>query len=277
LATRARRHPRGIAPAAPEIEQQKYVWQRLGGHGAADDDAGRYKTSHRDDAVGLLSFEPRFALDVGCYTGAGGRSIKDAFPGCKVWGVEPDARAAELARRWVDNVIVGTFDTIDWDAQGIAGKIDTVFLLDVLEHMYNPWQALETLRKLVSAQAQLVISVPNVRNMFILRDLMNGYWRYRDAGLLDSTHIRFFSKYEAMRLIYQTGYRVATYSFTMNPETAEIYAERKGQPFPQRVEFEKGSPLIEDLAELQSFLATQHVSLARPETLAKGEDRPGTL
>jgi 2-polyprenyl-3-methyl-5-hydroxy-6-metoxy-1,4-benzoquinol methylase len=299
---RARRRP-GPAPVSgasterAAFAQQKYVWQRLNRQGAADDDADRYETDSRDDTVAMLSSEPRFALDVGCHTGAAGRSIKDRFPQCNVWGIEPDARAAELARRHMDKVIVGSFDTVDWAAQGIAaGDIDTVFLLDVLEHMYNPWLALEMLRKLVSPQAQIVISLPNVRNMFILRDLMNGYWRYRDVGLLDSTHIRFFSQYEALRLVYQTGFRVATYRFTMNPGTAEIYMQRKDQPFPQRVEFERGSLVIENLTELQSFVATQHLFLVRPaqrhelgadeaaliegphpETFAVGRDRPGTL
>jgi Methyltransferase domain len=166
----------------------------------------------------------------------------------------------------------------------------------VLEHMYNPWRALQTLRRLVSPKAQILISLPNVRNMNILRDLMNGYWRYRDTGLLDSTHIRFFSRHEALRLIYQTGFRVAGYSFSMDAETIAFYQQRKDQPFPQRVEFERGSLLIEDLTELQSFAAAQHVFLAHPaqrqdlsadertlideahpETFAKGDDRPGTL
>jgi 2-polyprenyl-3-methyl-5-hydroxy-6-metoxy-1,4-benzoquinol methylase len=302
LAGRARRRlGSGSIPGASTERvasaQQKYVWQRLSRQGVADDDAARYEADSRDDTVALLSSEPRFALDVGCYTGTAGRSIKDRFPQCKVWGIEPDARAAELARRHMDKVIVGTFDTVDWSAQRVAvGEIDAVLLLDVLEHMYNPWLTLETLRGLVAPQAQIVISLPNVRNIFILRDLMNGYWRYRDAGLLDATHIRFFSRYEALRLIYQTGFRVATYSFTMIAGTAEIYMQRKDQPFPQRVEFERGSLVIEDLADLQSFVATQHVFVVHPaqrhelsadeaalidgphpETFATGEDRPGTL
>lgn len=287
----------GAAPARDP--RPKYVWQRLeaGGGDGDDESAERYETGRRDNAVALLAFPPRFALDVGCHSGGTALPLKEAYPGCRLWGIEPSAEAAERARRLMDKVIVGTFDTIDWSAQGVGtGEIDTVFLLDVLEHMYNPWRTLVVLRGLVSAQAQIVISLPNVRNMALIRDLMNGYWRYRDTGLLDSTHIRFFSQYEALRLIYQTGFRVERHLFTMAPETAPLYEERRKQPFPQRVEFEKGSLLIGDLAELQSFMAVQHLFLVRPaqphelnaeeavlvdgphpETFALGSDRPGTL
>lgn len=274
------------------------MWQRLELPGG-DEDADRYGngTSRRDDAVAMLSSAPRFALDVGCASGGTAHSLKEAYPECKLWGIEPRAEAAERARRGMDKVIVGTFDSVDWAAQGVRpGEIDAVFLLDVLEHMYNPWRTLAALRELVSPQAQIVISLPNVRNMLLIRDLMNGYWRYRDTGLLDSTHIRFFTQHEALRLLYQTGYRVERYAFTMEPETVPLYLEREKQPFPQRVEFEKGSLLIEDLAELQSFMAVQHLFLVRParrqelgaeearlvdephpETHAVGSDRPGTL
>lgn len=273
------------------------MWQRLGADHPLDEHTDRYGTSRRDDALGMLSFEPRFVLDVGCYSGGAARSLKDAYPQCRLWGVEPDAGAAELARPLLDKVIVATLDRVDWGAQGLrAGDIDTVFLLDVLEHMYNPWQALETLRGIVDARAQLVISLPNVRNLFLLRDLMNGFWRYRDSGLLDSTHIRFFTEHEALRLIYQTGFRVERHEFTITAEAASLYDTWKDRPFPWRVEFERGSVVIEHQEDVRGFLATQHLFLARPaqkyelsahelqliddphpQTFALGFDRPGTI
>ena len=177
-----------------------------------------------------------------------------------------------------------------------AGEIDTVFLLDVLEHMYDPWLALATLRDLVSPRAQLVISLPNVRNMLLIRDLMNGYWRYRNMGLLDATHIRFFTEHEALRLIYQTGFRVERRSFSQYGGTGSIYGQMQDQPFPQTITFEKGSLVIGNLAELQSLAASQLMFLVRlasrdelgageialaegehPQTFAMGGDYPGVI
>ena len=244
---------------------QRYVWQRLSESGEIDYDG---TSSRRDNLVPLLTFKPRFALDVGCASGGVAQLIKEAFPSCKLWGIEPDARAAAVASARMDRVITGSFESTDWAAQGVnAGEIDTVFLLDVLEHMYDPWRTLANLRGFVSRDAQLVISLPNVRNMFIIRDLMNGYWRYRDFGLLDATHIRFFTEHEALRLIYQTGFRVERRSSTMCADVASIYEEIKDCPFPQTLKFEKGSLVVDNHAELQSFSVLQHLFLIRPAEL----------
>ena len=256
----------------PADAAQKFVWQRLSDPAEIDYDSS---AARRDNLVPLLSFEPRFALDIGCAAGGGARVVKEAFPSCVLWGIEPDARAAEAASACMDRVITGSFESVDWAAQGvIAGAVDTVFLLDVLEHMYDPWRTLAKLRSFVSRDAQLVISLPNVRNMFIIRDLMNGYWHYRDFGLLDATHIRFFTEYEALRLIYQTGFRVERRSFTMCAGVGPIYEKIKDQPFPQTLKFEKGSLVVDNLAELQSFSVLQHLFLIRPaarDSLNAGE------
>ncbi len=195
--------------------------------------------------------------------------VKEAFPSCKLWGIEPDARAAAVANACMDRVITGKFESVDWAAEGVrAGEVDTVFLLDVLEHMYDPWRTLANLRSFVHPKAQLVISLPNVRNLSIIRDLMNGYWHYRDFGLLDSTHIRFFTEHEALRMIYQTGFRVERRNFTMCAGVGPLYQEIKDNPFPQTLKFEKGTLIVSSLAELQSVSVLQHLFLIRPAELA---------
>ena len=250
------------APSLPMPISRKYVWQRLRDPGEVDYYA---KTGPRKEVVELLAFDPRFALDVGCAAGAMARHVKDTFPKCKVWGVEPNAKAAEVARTRIDKVIVGSLESIDWAAHGVsAGEVDTVFLLDVMEHMYDPWHALATLRNFVDPRAQVVISLPNVRNIMNVRDLMNGYWRYRDVGLMDSTHIRFFTEYEALRLIYQTGFRVEHRTFTLSGDTEPLYAQMEKLPFPQTVTFENGTLAIRTMEELESFAALQFIFLVRP-------------
>ena len=165
----------------------------------------------------------------------------------------------------MDRVFDCTLEAMDWEAQGeVVRNIDTVFLLDVLEHVYNPWSALITLREVISPHAQLVISLPNVRNMLLMRDLMNGYWHYRESGLLDVTHIRFFTEHEALRMIYQTGFRVEKTTFTVCPGVLPIYEQMQNRAFPQTIAFEKGSVLVENAEELRRLSALQHVFLVRP-------------
>lgn len=240
-----------------------FVWQSLDLSAGIDYPTG--SAGRRDNVFAMLASPPRFVLDIGCASGDVARGLMEAYPEAKVWGIESNPNSAARAKQHLERVITENFDTVDWAAQrATVADFDTVLLLDVLEHMPDPWSTLANLRKQVNAQAQLVLSLPNVRNMMLIRDLMSGYWRYRDMGLLDVTHLRFFTGYEAVRMIYQTGFRVERSSFSMSIETSTEYMRMKDGPFPQRIEFEKGSLLIESLEELQSFAALQHLFLIRP-------------
>src|SRR5262245_14677284 len=95
----------------------------------------------------LVERAPKRVLDVGCYCGATGEAIKRRWPGATVIGIEPLAEAAELAKARMDRVIVGTLESVNFDDIDIGpGSIDAIVLADVLEHMYNPWLALQRLR-----------------------------------------------------------------------------------------------------------------------------------
>jgi len=166
-----------------------------------------YADVTRTDLHRLFDAPPQRVLDIGCAAGAVGLGIKKAFPGAHVWGCELDTRAAEIARTRLDRV--STTPTATWDEAELAelAHIDTVLLLDVLEHMYNPWAELQRLARHLSERAQVIISLPNIGHLSIMRDLANGYWHYKPYGLLDITHLRFFTEHEMLRLVYQTGFR----------------------------------------------------------------------
>lgn len=186
----------------------RFVWQALD---APDASAPDY--IHQDyvpvHLIQAARHAPRVVLDVGCYAGATGAFIKRQHPGARVIGVEPRADAAAVAARRLDAVHTGLLEQVDFAAAGIGpGSIDTVVLADVLEHMYNPWNALLLLKPYLSADAQLLVSLPNVRNLWLMERLAGGAWTYESQGLLDITHIRFFTRREALRLFEETGYRV---------------------------------------------------------------------
>ena len=119
-----------------------------------------------------------------------------------------------MASRRIERVLCQSIEEVDWEQEGVQrGDIDTVVLCDVLEHIYDPWKTLLTLRNLVSPTAQFLLSIPNVRNAPLIQDLISGHWRYRKAGLLDITHIRFFTRQDMYRMFYQTGFRVVATRF----------------------------------------------------------------
>jgi len=155
----------------------KFDWQVLGDEHNQIDVGGPSATT-----LDLLVHEPKFVLDVGCSAGDFALQLKQRFPVARVWGVEPSKAAARVAARRLDRVLPEMIEKIDWNGEGVKrGDIDTVLLTGVLEHIYDPWTTLLTLRNLVSEQAQLLISIPNVRNALLMQDLAAGYWRYRRA------------------------------------------------------------------------------------------------
>jgi SAM-dependent methyltransferase len=173
--------------------------------------AGQYPAP-RTEIVNLIdsTIPQRQVIDIGCGNAATARAIKDRFPLAYVIGVEPNPAAAKLAETRLDRIIQAPIDMLDYDALDIKPHtIDTALFLDVLEHLYDPWTALERLRPRLASDAQIIASIPNIRNYWILSNLITkGEFSYGPNGLLDITHIRFFTRREIERLFVETGYRI---------------------------------------------------------------------
>ena len=128
-------------------------------------------------------------LDVGCGKGVLGRWLKEN--GVRtVWGVEL-AAAGEEAKRWLDDVVVGNIEQTElpWP----EASVDCVVCADVLEHTVDPWRVVARLKRLLAPDGCIVASIPNVAFHRNLRKMLHGEWRYADEGLLDRTHLRFFT------------------------------------------------------------------------------------
>ena len=165
----------------------------------------------------MVAPAPKRVLDLGCFCGGSGRWLKQRFPGCEVVGIEMLDRAAAMAAQVYDQVIVGTFEQVDFAAQGLKpGSFDAIIAADVLEHIYNPWQALHRLKPLLAPNGAIYVSLPNVRNLNVLSALASGQWRYEGAGILDITHIRFFTLAQASEMLSQTGWLIR--DGRMNPD-----------------------------------------------------------
>jgi 2-polyprenyl-3-methyl-5-hydroxy-6-metoxy-1,4-benzoquinol methylase len=143
-------------------------------------------------------------LDVGCAEGHFGEFLI-AERGIEVWGVEPNPEAAERARTRLPMVVNGAYpDDVDQSA-----KFDCVTLNDVLEHMTNPAEALIAVARQLTAGGCVVASVPNIRHIEPLSALaFHGRWDYQDWGILDRTHLRFFTKSTMRELFENCGFEV---------------------------------------------------------------------
>lgn len=137
-------------------------------------------------------------LDVGTATGYLGASLREeGFR--RVWGLEYRRDWAEQAAPWYENVVVADLerDALPW----VAGSFDAVICADILEHLRDPVRALQMLSALVAPEGQVLISVPNVAHWSMRASLLFGRFTYTDSGILDRTHLRFFTRASARQLL----------------------------------------------------------------------------
>lgn len=143
-------------------------------------------------------------LDVGCGQGGFASLIKERI-GAEVWGIEPVRGQAEKASEALDKVLLGGFEDVYADLLG--NEFDCIIFNDVLEHIIDPWSVLEKTRTLLSSNGVIVCSIPNVRYFPHLWELLiRRDWRYRDSGILDRTHLRFFTHKSIRRMFSEYGY-----------------------------------------------------------------------
>lgn len=143
-------------------------------------------------------------LDVGCASGYLAQALVER--GCTVSGVEYDAAAAEEARPHLQQLVVGDLEQLDLVAELGRGEFDVVVFGDVLEHLRDPLPVLRQARDLLAPGGYVVISIPNVAHGAVRLQLLQGRFDYRPTGLLDSTHIRFFTRDNLRALLHDAGF-----------------------------------------------------------------------
>lgn len=152
-----------------------------------------------------LAGQGRRILELGCSTGFISRHLKEK--GCSVTGVEISPEAAELARPWCEKVIIHDLSQSGWSEQ-TGGGFDTVLCGDVLEHLASPERTLKEIAELLTPDGRVIISLPNIAHVRIRAKLLLGRFEYEPAGILDATHLRFFTFKTARELIQSAGYRI---------------------------------------------------------------------
>ena len=144
-------------------------------------------------------------LDVGCHSGGFGRMLKQK--GCVVTGMEINAQAAEQARQVIDQVVTGNVEE-DAPWKQLSGAFDVICFLDVLEHCREPEKVLRAGQRRLAPGGFILCSIPNVAHWTIRKSLFLGRFDYEPRGILDETHLRFFTVDSARRLLTGSGYRI---------------------------------------------------------------------
>ncbi len=166
-----------------------------------------YSTNIRDEVLNLMDIhkENLTVLDVGCACGGNLMMIKMNNHTANTYGIEFNENTAAVAASYgeVSAIDVEKVNRDDWQ-----NKFDYVICADVLEHLHNPWQALSNLGNYLKQDGKVIISLPNVGHISIIHNLLHGKWTYEEAGILDKTHLRFFTRNTAMDLINSSGLKM---------------------------------------------------------------------
>ncbi|GJQ58188.1 MAG: methyltransferase domain-containing protein [Candidatus Scalindua sp. AMX11] len=179
----------------------------------------KYGDEPRRDLIQFITVPPQRVLEIGCGAGATGAALKQKFHGVEYTGLESEENVADIARTRLDKVFTGSIEKVQLQSFGLSKEyFDIIICGDVLEHLYDPWKTLSLLHDYLKPKGVILLSIPNVQNINNIINLINGHWTYRENGLLDATHIRFFTLQEIVKMLSGTGYKLTQCKGVMDPK-----------------------------------------------------------
>ncbi len=172
------------------------------------------------------------ALDIGCGSGALSEAVRKK--GYTVWGIETNTDAAQKAAGRIDRVIKADCTDFESIKKELAGSsFDIIIFSDVLEHLYDPFYVLKEYSRFLRQGGRLLISVPNMAVWTVRLNLLFGRFKYANTGIMDRTHIRFFTFKSARQLVNAAGYAITKTDYTpflirsMLPVIKNIYKKHE--------------------------------------------------
>jgi SAM-dependent methyltransferase len=156
----------------------------------------------------LIPPGPNVVLDLGCAAGRTGLALLETKRAAHLVGVEMFEPAAQEARKHYHEVLVGDIEAMQFDYRD---RFDFVICGDVLEHLRNPYRIVKEAYRWLKPGGHLLVCLPNVRFWEVIKDLLLfGKWDYIKAGIMDETHLRFFTRSSAVRMVEEAGFEVVS-------------------------------------------------------------------
>ena len=156
----------------------------------------------------LLPPQAKRIIEVGCGSGALAREYRKINADCHYLGLDIVDEYANMAARYCDETVVADIEKQD-DLFFIKNKDrDCWVFADSLEHLVNPWLVLEKVRKVIPDNGYVIACIPNAQNWSVVANLAIGNFRYQDSGLLDRTHLRWFTRQTMIELFVDSGFQV---------------------------------------------------------------------
>ncbi|MEF9991454.1 MAG: methyltransferase domain-containing protein [Romboutsia sp.] len=154
-------------------------------------------------------------LEIGCACGATLLKLQNIYKDSSLYGMDISKESIAIAK-YIDDVKAEQADIESEDVSFEENKFDLIVLLDVLEHLRDPWAVLKKLKKSLKEDGQIIISLPNIMHISIINNLIQGRWDYKESGILDATHLRFFTLKSITELFQGIGCNMVYYSSVMS-------------------------------------------------------------
>ncbi len=172
-----------------------------------DDKPASYFANARHDIVAALPTGPDASvLELGCGAGGTGRAVLAAGKAGRYVGLELNDAAAAIAAQHLTQVLVGDVEAVDLGPY--AGTFDALIISEVLEHLTDPWTTLSKLSACLRPGGAVFASSPNVAHWQVIRELVLGRFDYAGTGVMDRTHLRWFTPRTYRALFEQAGIEV---------------------------------------------------------------------
>jgi O-antigen biosynthesis protein len=167
-----------------------------------------YYLRARDDLIRLVPLSAKRILEIGCASGMTGKALQERSLD-ELVGVELIEEVAENAKPYYTRVFAGDIEQLELPFE--AGHFDCIIYGDVLEHLVDPWALLKKHRLLLNDGGAIVLSIPNIRHYRIAKRLiLHGAWEYTGDGILDKTHLRFFTLKSIRSMLEEAGFEIVT-------------------------------------------------------------------
>ncbi len=167
-----------------------------------------YYSNNRAEMLEFVPKGTKKILDCGCGEGYFATAAKNHF-NAEVWGLEMDASSADTARSKIHKVIQG--DLADTLTEIPTNYFECITFNDVLEHLVNPYEVLTRIKDNLAENGVVVCSIPNARYWRVFKKYVFGKdWKYEDNGVMDRTHLRFFTKKSMIEMFEDLNYEVVS-------------------------------------------------------------------
>ena len=162
----------------------------------------------RNDLLELIPYNVKKVLDVGCSIGTLGEQIKQRNR-TEVVGIELNEQMGKIAKKKLDKVIIGDIDKINLSDYLASNYFDCIIFADILEHLKSPWNVLKGATVFLGDDGIIIASIPNVGHIDTIFNLLfKGYWPYRERGIHDKTHLRFFTLKNIREMFQNAGLEI---------------------------------------------------------------------